>query len=232
MAPAPDPLAGAVVVFDLDGTLVDTAPDLIGALNVVLGECGLAPLPVEAARLVAGRGARAMVARGFEAEGLVVPPEREPELFDRFIDVYVGRIAQESRPFPGATEALDALAAAGARLAVCTNKRSDLTLMLLGALGLTARFAAVVGPDTAGFFKPDPRHLLAAIDAAGGTADRALMVGDAAPDREAARAAGVPAVLVGFGYSDPPAAALAPEALIDDFSQLPAVARRLLTPVR
>jgi phosphoglycolate phosphatase len=126
------------------------------------------------------------------------------------------------------TEALDALAAGGARLAVCTNKRSDLTLMLLDALGLSSRFAAIVGPDTARFFKPDPRHLLKTIEAAGGSPSHALMVGDAVTDREAARGAGVPAVLVSFGYSDPPAAALAPEALIDDFAELPGVARRLL----
>ena len=223
-----DPLAGAVIAFDLDGTLVDTAPDLIGSLNVVLGECGLPPLPVEAARIVAGRGARAMVARGFEAEGLVVPPEREPVLFERFIEIYVDRIAHESRPYPGAVEALDQLAAAGARLAVCTNKRSDLTLALLDALDLTPRFAAIVGPDTAGAFKPDPRHLLKTIEAAGGRPERALMVGDAAPDRDAAGAAGVPVVLVSFGYSDPPAADLSPDALIDHFDQLTPIVRRLL----
>jgi phosphoglycolate phosphatase len=222
------PLRGATIAFDLDGTLVDTAPDLIGALNVVLAECGLPALPLEAARIVAGRGARAMVARGFEAEGLTVPPEREPALFDRFIEIYVGRIARESRPFPGVVAALDALEDAGARLAVCTNKRSDLTRMLLDALDLTPRFAAIVGPDTAGFFKPDPRHLLKTIEAAGGRPDRALMVGDAVTDREAAAAAGMPVVLVSFGYSDPPAAALAPDALIDHFDELPATVRRLL----
>ncbi len=226
----PNPLLDATIAFDLDGTLVDTAPDLIGALNVVLAECGLPPLPLAAARIVAGRGARAMVARGFEAEGLVVPPEREPALFDRFIEVYVGRIARESRPFPGVVEALDILASAGARLAVCTNKRSDLTLMLLDALGLTSRFAAIVGPDTAGFFKPDPRHLLKTIEAAGGRPDRALMVGDAITDRDAARAAKAPVVLVSFGYSDPPAAELAPDALIDHFAELPPLVRRLLGP--
>lgn len=229
IAPA-DALAGAVIAFDLDGTLVDTAPDLIGALNQVLAECGLPPLPLAAARGVVGHGARAMLARGFAAAGAPLAPERAPALFERFIALYVPRIAAESRPYPGVPETLDLLGAAGARLAVCTNKRTDLSLALLDALGLARRFAAVVGPDVAGASKPDPRHLTAAIEAAGGRKDRALMVGDAVTDRDAARAAGVPLALVSYGYSEPPAADLAPDQLIDHFAEVPAAARRLLAP--
>jgi len=224
----PDALAGAVIAFDLDGPLVDTAPGLIGALNVVLGECGLPPLGLEDTRNLVGHGARAMIRRGFAADGQVLSPDREPALFQRFMEVYRPRIANESRPYPGVEAALDDLAAAGARLVVCTNKLTELSLMLLGALDLTRRFVAVVGPDVAGFQKPDPGHLLAAIDRGGGAADRAVMVGDAATDRDAARAAGVPVVLVSFGYSDPPAAELAPDILIDRFADTPAAVRRLL----
>jgi phosphoglycolate phosphatase len=229
---APQDLAGAVIAFDLDGTLVDTAPDLIGTLNLILAEHGHAGLPLIAARGIVGRGARAMLEQGFAAAGEALAPERMDALFDRFIDLYLGRIAHESRPYPGVVEALDDLAAAGARLAVCTNKRTDLSLALLDALDLTRRFAAVTGPDRAPAAKPDPRHLLAAIEAAGGAPARAILVGDSQTDREAARAAGTPAVLVSYGYTDIPAADLAPEALIDHFAELPAAARRLLAPPR
>ena len=221
-----------MIAFDLDGTLVDTAPDLIGTLNELLAECGLPGLTLADARDVVGHGARAMVARGFAAAGEPLAPERVPVLFARFIELYRPRLAAESRPYPGVIEALDALDAAGARLAVCTNKRTDLSLALLDALDLTRRFGAVVGPDVAGAYKPDPRHLIAAIEAAGGRTGRALMVGDAATDADAARAAAVPLVLVSYGYADPPAAELAPDILLDHFADVPAAARRLLAPRR
>ena len=217
-----------MIAFDLDGTLVDTAPDLIGALNDVLAECGLPGLTLDAARDVVGHGARAMVARGFAAAGQPLPPERVPILFERFIAFYRPRIAAQSRLYPGVTDTLDTLDSAGARLAVCTNKRTDLTMALLSALDLTERFAAIIGPDLAGAYKPDPRHLTATIEAAGGSPARAVMVGDAVTDREAARGANVPAILVSFGYSDPPAAELEPDVLIDRFADLPAAVRRLL----
>jgi phosphoglycolate phosphatase len=221
-------LAGAVIVFDLDGTLVDTAPDLIGTLNYILAEHGHDGLPLTAARTMVGHGARAMLARGFAAAGETLAADRMDRLFDHFIELYVGRIAVASRPFPGAIEALDALAGAGARLAVCTNKRTDLSRALLDALELTGRFAAVVGPDLAGAYKPDPKHLAYTVEAAGGALSRALMVGDASTDTEAARAAHVPVIAVSFGYSDVPAAELGADALIDHFGELPAAARRLL----
>ena len=222
-----DPLQGAVIAFDLDGTLVDTAPDLIGTLNAVLSERGMPALPLAEARPMIGHGARALLDRGFAAAGRVLGPEEAPALFDRFIAIYRGRIAAESRPFPGVIEALDVLDAAGARLAVCTNKRTDLSVALLDALGLTSRFAAVIGPDAAGAAKPDPRHLLAAIEAAGG-ATRALMVGDSKTDLDAARAAATPVALVTFGYTEIPAAGLKPDALIERYADLPDAARGLL----
>jgi len=225
------PLAGAVIALDLDGTLVDTAPDLIGVLNQILGEHGHHGLPLESARTLVGHGARVMLERGFAASGETLAPGAMDRLFPHFIDLYVARIAVASRPFPGALSALDDLAAAGARLAVCTNKPTDLSRALLDALDLAPRFAAIVGPDLAGAAKPDPRHLRFAIEAAGGTAERAIMVGDSRPDIEAARAAGVPSVAVSFGYSDVPPQHLAADLLIDHFGELPAAALRLLQPL-
>ena len=213
-------LSGATIVFDLDGTLIDTAPDLIATLNVLLGEEGVAALPLAAARTLIGRGARALIARGFEAAGAPADGATLDRLFERFIAHYRDNIAVLSRPFPGVIETLDVLDAARARLAVCTNKRTDLSLALLDALHLRRRFAAVVGADAAPAAKPDPRHLTVTIDRAGGRIDRAVMVGDSASDLGAARAAGVPVILVSFGYTDVPAADLGADLLIDRYEQL------------
>ena len=169
-----------------------------------------------------------MLERGFAAAGQSLAPEEVGGLVTRFIEVYRGRIASESTPFPNLLPALDELTAAGAVLVVCTNKRTDLSTALLDALGLTSRFAAVVGGDAVPASKPDPGHYLAAIAAAGGDPRRSLMVGDSINDVASAQAAGAPVVVVSFGYTDIPAAELGAEALIDDFAQLPAVARRLL----
>ena len=221
-------LSGATIAFDLDGTLVDTAPDLVGTLNVILGEEGLAPLAMTHARSLIGHGARRLIERGFQAAGEPLEAERMGGLFDRFIARYRAHLADESRPFPGCVAALEALKADGARLAVCTNKPTGLSNALLEALGMAPLFDAVVGLDTAPAAKPDPRHLEAAVLAAGGRAERALMVGDAATDAGAARALRVPLILVSFGYTDTPAAELSPDILIDHFDQLPAAVRRLL----
>jgi phosphoglycolate phosphatase len=227
-APSPAPLAGATIVFDLDGTLVDSAPDLVGALNAVLDEERLPAVPLARARSLVGRGAKALIARGF---ALADEPLSEPaldRLTARFLDIYRGRIAQETRPFPGLEAALDSLAADGATLCVCTNKSTDLSVQLLDALGLTHRFAAVIGHDLAPARKPDPSHVLAAIAAAGGQPTRAVMVGDTEPDVVSAKTAGVPVIVVGFGYSGAPVAELGADAVIEDLAALPAeVARRL-----
>jgi phosphoglycolate phosphatase len=235
-APSPLPaagrLAGAVIAFDLDGTLVDTAPDLMGALNTLLGEEGLPPLPIAIAPLLVGQGAKVMIERGFAAAGEPLDPERASRLFARYIDLYLGRIAQESRPFDGMLAALDELEAEGAILAVCTNKRTDLSLALLDALDLTRRFAVVIGADLAPKAKPDASHLLHTIDAAGGDPARALMVGDSINDAMAARNAGVPVVLVSFGYTDTPAIQLPHDALINDYRDLFGAALKLVAPPR
>jgi phosphoglycolate phosphatase len=216
------------VVFDLDGTLVDTAPDLIGTLNTLLAQEGLAPLPVESAPRFVGQGAKAMIQRGFAAAGEALDPAHLTRLFDRYIALYLPRIADHSAPYPNLLAALDLLAAEGAILAVCTNKRTDLSLALMDALDLTGRFAAIVGPDQAPAQKPDGRHLLTAITQAGGDPARALMVGDSLNDVLAARNAGVPVVLVSFGYSDTPAADMDRDVLIDDFADLYAAVLTLI----
>ena len=217
-----------MIAFDLDGTLVHTAPDLMGTLNAVLAEEGLPPLALEMAPLLVGRGAKVMLERGFAAAG---EPLHEPDaarLFDRFIAVYLGRIADESRPYAGVIDALNELEAEGAILAVCTNKRTDLSLALLDALDLTSRFKVIVGADLAPRPKPDASHLLHTIELAGGDPARALMVGDSINDVLAARNAGVPVVLVSFGYTDIPPADMDSDALIDRFDELYDVVMRLV----
>lgn len=230
MTDSPDlsALEGATIAFDLDGTLVDTAPDLIAALNRLLAERGHAPLALAEARPFIGRGAAWLIRRGFTAAGVELAADETPALTERFIADYLTRIAEESAAFPGCVAALEALRGAGAALAVCTNKRTDLSHALLDALDLSRLFDAVVGADAAPAAKPDPRHLTAAVEAAGGDIARAIMVGDAATDAGAARAAGTGLVLVSFGYTETPVAELGADIVIDHFDALPAACARLL----
>jgi phosphoglycolate phosphatase len=221
-------LMGATVVFDLDGTLVETAPDLVAALNVLLDQEGIARLPYESARNLIGKGAKALIAQGFAAAGAPIEEPRLTTLFDRFIVYYRAHIADASQPFPGLIEALDQLAGAGAILSVCTNKRTELSVALLETLGLAGRFASIIGADSAPAAKPDPRHLLMAVESAGGTSSRAVMVGDSASDAGAAKSAGIPLVLVSFGYTDVPAEDLGADILIDHFDELPGACAQLL----
>jgi phosphoglycolate phosphatase len=221
-------LAGATIAFDLDGTLVDTAPDLVASLNQVLAEEGLAPLAYETARNMVGRGAKHMIEQGYAATGLPLSPDSSPALVERFVALYRTRIADESQPFEGLAEALQDLALHGARLCVCTNKRTDLSIALLDALDLSKYFTAVVGADAAPAAKPDARHLICAIERAGGDPGYALMVGDSVTDVNAARNAGVPVVVTSFGYTDIAPADLGADAMIDAFAELPAVATGLL----
>ena len=215
-------MSAPIIVFDLDGTLVDTAPDLIDTLNVVFAREGLPPVAYQTARNLIGGGARAMIARGIEAEGRVFGQPKLEQMFDDFIAYYSAHVADRSRPFPGLVDALDKLAAGGHRFAVCTNKLERLSVLLLEKLELTDRFAAICGQDTFGIQKPDPEILHRTIAAAGGNPQRAIMIGDSLTDIRTARAAGVPVIAVDFGYSENPVSELAPDKIISHFAQLPA----------
>jgi phosphoglycolate phosphatase len=217
-----------IVVFDLDGTLVDTAPDLIGALNYILDREGLPPVPLHAARNMIGAGARRLIERGLELEGRPAGLDDITRLTSDFIDYYAAHIADASRPFDGLENALDDLAVSGYRFAVCTNKLEWLSKRLLDKLGLSSRFSAICGADTFGVSKPDPAILQQTVARAGGQLSSAIMVGDAGPDIGVARRAGVPVIGVEFGYTEVPMADLKPDRLIGHMRDLPSAVRSLM----
>jgi phosphoglycolate phosphatase len=217
-----------IVVFDLDGTLVDTAPDLIAALNHVLARDGIAPLPLASARNMIGAGARKLIERGLEAADRNVSADDLNRLMRDFIDYYAAHIADTSRPFEGLEDALDDLSSRGYRFAVCTNKLEWLSKLLLDRLGLSSRFAAICGADTFGVAKPDPAILQQTLARAGGHTSAAIMVGDAGPDVGVARRASVPVIGVTFGYTDVPIAELKPDRLIGHMCELPAAVESLM----
>ena len=223
-SPTPSP----TIVFDLDGTLVDTAPDLISALNFILDREGLPAVPLASARNMIGAGARKLIERGLELEGRAASVEDITRLTADFIDYYAAHIAEASRPFDGLESALDDLTARGCRLAVCTNKLEWLSKRLLDALGLSPRFAAICGADTFGVSKPDPAILRQTIARAGGNLAASIMGGDAGPDIGVARRAGVPVIGVTFGYTDVPMADLKPDRLIGHMSELPGAVDALI----
>jgi phosphoglycolate phosphatase len=208
------------IVFDLDGTLVDTAPDLIAALNVILEREGMPPVPLQSARTMICAGARRLIERGLELDGRNATVADIDRLTSDFIDYYAAHIADASRPFEGLEAALDDLATRGYRFAVCTNKLEWLSKRLLDRLGLSGRFAAICGADTFGVSKPDPAILQQTVARAGGQLSSAIMVGDAGPDVGVARRAGIPVIGVAFGYTEVPMAELKPDRLIDRMSQL------------
>jgi phosphoglycolate phosphatase len=217
-----------IVVFDLDGTLVDTAPDLINALNFVLDREGLPPVPLAAARNMIGAGARKLIERGLEVEGRAVTVGELDRMTRDFIDYYADHIADESLPFEGLEAALDDLEGRGYRFAVCTNKLEWLSKLLLDRLGMTPRFAAICGADTFGVAKPDPTILHQTIARAGGLSPASVMVGDSGTDIGAARRAGIPVVGVSFGYTDVPIADLKPDRLIGHMKELPEAVESLI----
>ena len=193
------------IIFDLDGTLVDTAPDLLAVADEMLRELGAEPVPRRPGRLAAGQGARAMLTLGLEAAGAPLPQEAEwPALVEEFIRRYEARMTALSRPFAGVPELLERLVERGLALAVCTNKREALARKLLAELGLAAHFRAIVGGDTCAERKPHPAPVTHAAQQAGMVPRRALLLGDSQADMQAARAAGARPVLAAWGYVQEP----------------------------
>ena len=208
------------LVFDLDGTLAETAPDLIDALNHVLAFDGIEAVPVEAARSLLGAGGRALIQRGYARAGRELSTQKLDGLFVKFLDFYNDHIADKSTLFPGVRECLDRCKAEGWRLAVCTNKMEFSSKLLLGKLGALDDFAFVCGQDTFGVAKPDPKPLIETVARSGGRLERAVMVGDSVTDIKTARAAGMPVVAVDFGYTDVPVTELGPDRVISHFDVL------------
>lgn len=213
-------LEGWTLAFDLDGTLVETHRDLVGTLNRMLVQKGLPEVPMEGARDLIGGGARALLTHGFVLAGAPTEQANDPVLYDAFIADYVENIAVHSAPYEGCVETLDRLAARGATLVVVTNKRSDLSEMLLNRLDLTRRFAAVVGPDRVSAKKPSGAHLVEAVRAVGGDPVRAIMIGDAEPDIGCARDAGLPVIGVTYGYTPVPVEEMLPDVIVDAFADI------------
>lgn len=209
------------IVFDFDGTLVDSAADLRVALNTLLGEAGLACQPLDSVRRMIGDGAAKLVERGFAAGGRLLDAKALAVEVKRFLEIYEPISADHTQPYPGVMATLEALAASGHRLGLCTNKPERATRLMLASLGLDRLLTVVVGGDTLPVKKPRPEPLLAVLEGLGFPPDQALMVGDNEHDVATARAAGVPVVAVSYGYARVPLAELSADATIDEFAALP-----------
>lgn len=215
-----------MLVFDLDGTLIDSAPDLLAALNRVLAEEGRPPVTLEDVKRMVGDGAAKLVERGFAKGGAALDGPSLDRLTDRFVRYYEAVVADLTRPFPGVPETLERLARAGYRLGICTNKPEGPAREVLAALDLLDYFQAVHGGDSGPTKKPDPAPLRAVVDALGGAPDSAVMIGDSPVDVATARAAAVPVIVVPHGYSRVPTEALQADAILEHFAALPGLLAR------
>ncbi len=221
-------LEGATIVFDLDGTIADTAGDLIDAANAALLSEGFEPAAFEVIKPGVGYGSKAMLRAALASQGSEVDAAQMQSLADKLVAYYEQHIDRKTMLFPGFIEAAEALRGEGARLALCTNKREHLALRLISALGIEHLFDAIAGGDTFPFHKPDPRHITELVRQAGGELGGALMVGDSEADIGAASAAGIRSVAVRFGYAATPAEKLGATAVIGHFRELPLVVKTLL----
>jgi len=213
-------MAAPILVFDLDGTLVDTAPDLLDSLNHCLRTVNVPDVVPEEIRRYVGFGSRVMIERAFAAHGRRVGAEELNALQGLFLEHYSAGMPGRSQPFPGVIETLTRFREAGFIAAVCTNKLEQLSRQLLDTLKISDRFEAICGSDTFAHRKPDPRHLLDTIAHAGGDPDRAIMIGDSRTDIDTAKAAGIPVVAVDFGYTDRPVREFEPSIVISHFDEL------------
>jgi phosphoglycolate phosphatase len=216
-------MKGWTIVFDLDGTLVDTAPDLAEATNYVLGTLGLGRVNELEIRPFVGHGALAMIDGAIKSHGRTLSERELHDLFEVFIAYYSTHIAERSLPYPHVVKTLEGLRDAGATLAVCTNKIEMQAKAVLSSLKLDGYFSALTGRDSLGAYKPDPKHLTGTIARAGGRPEAAIMVGDSETDIRTAKAAKIPIVAVSFGYSIDPVASYGPDAIIDDYRNLPPI---------
>ena len=208
------------IIFDLDGTLVNTAPDLLLATNHVLVQNGYPAITMNEMRPIISYGAKAMIAKGFEAAEINLPPDQHDKLFLEFVEYYTDNIAIDSHAFDGLEDFLKQCQSAGFRLGVCTNKREAMSIKLLSELGLADYFASVIGPDTIGVGKPDPAPFFETVKQVGGNIENSVMIGDSATDINTAINAGVKSVAVSFGYTDIPVAKLGADAIIDHYDEL------------
>ena len=215
------------LVFDLDGTLVDTAPDLVAATNHVMARLGLRDVSETSIRPFVGHGALAMVERAAASQGRDLGKQELHDLFEVFIAHYIANIAELSRPYAGVIAALDVCVDEGAKLAVCTNKIEAHARALLHELDMTRYFGAIAGRDSLHVCKPDPGHLVGTIALAGGQLAKSIMIGDSETDVRTAKSAKIPVIAVDFGYSAEPVASFAPDAVISDYRDLAAVIRKL-----
>ncbi|HUB85935.1 MAG TPA: HAD-IA family hydrolase [Rhizomicrobium sp.] len=216
------------LIFDLDGTLVDTAPDLLAAMNAVLVAQGRRTVDPETLRHMVGFGAASLIRQAMAATGEPVSEDRLPALVDDFVVHYREHLADESVPFPGVVETLAALQQDGAKMGVLTNKPHELALPLLSALGLSKFFGAIHGAGRFSYVKPDPRVFHHVVEELAGDANApAVMIGDSTTDAKTAQAAAVPVILLSYGYTPDPVETLGADAVTDDFTQIPALARHL-----
>jgi len=218
------PSNSPLLLCDLDGTLVDSAPDLGDALNRLLKEQGKPELPLKKVISFVGDGARKLVERGIKATGLEGSPQSLDRLTERFLELYEQSLTKETRPYPGLVEALEQVRDAGWRLAVCTNKPEKPSRRILQDLNLSAFFETVAGGDSYDVRKPDPGHILRLIEDLDASPAETIMLGDGANDVRAAAAAGIPVILAGFGYGKPPLGHpdedLEPDLTIESYSEL------------
>lgn len=211
----------SAVIFDLDGTLVDSAPDFLNALNRLFAEIGRAPLELAAVRSMMGYGVRVLLGHALEKSGGVPPGRSFEELAERMIELFFRHHLESSRLFPEVAPTLEALRARRLRLGLCTNKPHEAALETLRGLKLDHLFDAVVGGGETAAPKPHPAHVVAVIERLGAVREAAVMVGDTETDVAAARAAGIPVILVRYGYARVPLEGLEPDLLIERFAALP-----------
>ncbi|MEO1264261.1 MAG: HAD-IA family hydrolase [Pseudomonadota bacterium] len=218
------------IVCDLDGTLIDSLPDIAASLNATLEEARLKPLPVDAVRAIVGRGARVLIGEALDGQGAEQSPGLLDALYARFLVHYEAARATRTSLYPGVEAQLAAWQSDGIRLAICTNKPQAVTDLVVADLGLDRYFDPIIGVTDARPRKPDPAMLTACLDGMGVTAAGAVMIGDTATDVKIARAVGLPVVICSFGYARAPAGELGADAVVDAWSELPAAVLNLPTP--